>query len=125
MKTPEEIKKGLELCVNGDSYDYPCDECPYVEEEDRCKSMMADALAYIQQLETANSELIEKNEWLRGECYQLNCVVSAMRSVRTCETCLHKISDDQHCYNVDYDCYECNEECQCKFCQYGSNWERC
>jgi len=51
-KSPEEIKKGLELCVNANSFNYPCDECPYVKEEDGCNSMMVeDALAYIQQLE--------------------------------------------------------------------------
>lgn len=49
-KSPEEIKKGLELCVNANSCNYPCDECPYVKEEDGCKNMMADALALIQQL---------------------------------------------------------------------------
>ncbi len=50
-KSREEIKKGLELCVNANSYNYPCDECPYVEQEDGCKSMMEDAMTYIQQLE--------------------------------------------------------------------------
>ena len=50
MKKPEEIKKGLELCVNAYSIDYPCDECPYVEEDEGCKNMMEDALSLIQQL---------------------------------------------------------------------------
>ena len=51
MKTPEEIKKGLECCAKNKPY--PCDKCPYertFEEEWSCK-LHADALAYIQQLE--------------------------------------------------------------------------
>lgn len=59
-KTPEEIKKGLELCVNANSCNYPCDECPYEKEEEGCKSMMEDAFALIQQLEIRNGA-IEKS----------------------------------------------------------------
>ncbi len=48
MKTPEEIKKGLECC----GADKPCGECPYRPEVDLCIGMIArDALACIQQLE--------------------------------------------------------------------------
>lgn len=51
MKTPEEIKKGLEHCLNN----APCMKCPYYEFRDRkyiCEGrLMADAIAYIQQLE--------------------------------------------------------------------------
>lgn len=50
MKTPDEIKKGLECCLAG-----PCPgaECPYYEKElFRCGYFKSkDALAYIQQLE--------------------------------------------------------------------------
>ncbi len=53
MKTPEEIKKGLEYCSQ--SLPYPCSGCPYERDEQqenawRC-DLDADALAYIQQLE--------------------------------------------------------------------------
>ena len=53
MKTPEEIKKGLECCSQ--SLPYPCSGCPYERDEQqenawRC-DLDADALAYIQQLE--------------------------------------------------------------------------
>ena len=58
MKTPEEIKKGLECCL-GDTHAYHCDECPYADDEsevdDGCDDngiqLLEDALAYIQQLE--------------------------------------------------------------------------
>ena len=51
MKTPDEIKKGLECCntYNG------CQSCPYDDEVEKgwvcCVQRNADALAYIQQLE--------------------------------------------------------------------------
>ena len=50
MKTPEEIKKGLESC-NSDECHGNHTDCPYVE-SDMCMSLITgDALAYIQQLE--------------------------------------------------------------------------
>ena len=56
MKTLEETKKGLETCVSEDG---SCDDCPYAMEFRKdlyvCystkRAVMADALAYIQQLE--------------------------------------------------------------------------
>ena len=51
MKTPEEIKRGLEGCggLDGD-----CENCPYDEQTIYCNDrLMRDALAYIQQLEDA------------------------------------------------------------------------
>ena len=55
MKTPEEIKKGLECCTHG-----TCIACPY--SYDGCTSNMEkiDALEYIQQLENHIGELTEK-----------------------------------------------------------------
>ena len=53
-RTPEEIKKGLEHCRNN----APCLECEYADQRDRrytCEdALLADALAYIQQLEAAH-----------------------------------------------------------------------
>lgn len=53
-KTPEEIKKGLECCDKflGGGHWNICSKCPYDMGKGRCYgTMMADALAYIQQLE--------------------------------------------------------------------------
>ena len=50
MKTPEEIKKGLEVCTT-DEY---CEGCPYAEGGNYlCKNLRLDALTYIQQIEDA------------------------------------------------------------------------
>jgi len=51
MKTPDEIKKGLD-CNNIDH----CNECPY-DGLDCAKHVDQDALAYIQQLEAENADL--------------------------------------------------------------------
>ena len=61
MKTPEEIKKGLEGC----GADKPCGECPYRPEVDLCIGMIAlDALAYIQKLEAQQPRWISTKERL-------------------------------------------------------------
>ena len=55
MKTPEEIKRGLEGCggLDGD-----CENCPYDEQTIYCNDrLMRDALAYIQQLESTVSQV--------------------------------------------------------------------
>jgi hypothetical protein len=48
VKTPDDIKKGLECCNKGN-----CKECPYRESEhiDCQEQMLKDARAYIEQLE--------------------------------------------------------------------------
>ena len=50
MKTPEEIKKGLEICI----VDKNCRDCPY--NNGNCGMQLEiDALAYIQKLEAQQS----------------------------------------------------------------------
>lgn len=56
MKTPEEIKKGLECCCKPIGFGECSKACPYdddeIDEIYNCTSdLSADALAYIQQLE--------------------------------------------------------------------------
>lgn len=56
MKTPDEIKKGLETC----STKKPCTSCPMWEEckeASSLKPLWDNALAYIQQLETKCHQL--------------------------------------------------------------------
>ena len=55
MKTPDEIKKGLECCAYG-----TCDGCPYAEDGCATNREMIDALEYIQQLETRIDTLTAK-----------------------------------------------------------------
>lgn len=55
MKTPKEIKKGLELCSNGDMRE--CLKCPYPIGFECFENPMKDALAYIQQLESRLAQI--------------------------------------------------------------------
>lgn len=74
MKKPEEIKKGLEIAVNGClPCDRPITDCPYdlechpMNEDtnvDMPKKMAADAIDYIQQLEAAQPRWISVEERL-------------------------------------------------------------
>lgn len=59
MKTPDEIKKGLECCAYG-----TCSDCPYVHDGCTYEMEKIDALEYIQQLERRIGELTEKVERL-------------------------------------------------------------
>ena len=51
MITPEEIKKGLELCTADDCYEEKHNGCPYDDDELCIRHLCGDALAYITQLE--------------------------------------------------------------------------
>ena len=66
MKTPEEIKKGLECC---NTYN-DCQNCPYDKADGSWACTVernADALAYIQQLEAAQPKWISVEERLPEE----------------------------------------------------------
>ena len=71
MKTPEEIKRGLEHC-NGSSA--KCgDGCPYcvTPDDDPCwATMEADALAYIRELEAERDAAIADMEKMQGNICQ-------------------------------------------------------
>lgn len=65
MKSPDEIKKGLECCL-GDCHNYHCEECPYADHDtqnydgctDNGRQLSDDALALIQQLEAERDKAV-------------------------------------------------------------------
>ena len=59
MKTPDEIKKGLERC-SCDEFEIDCFSCPYMHDPDCWGQVGIDALEYIQQLENHIGEFTEK-----------------------------------------------------------------
>lgn len=67
MKTPDEIKKGLEICIGACRGDKTA--CPYRVDFDGCLDIMhSDALAYIQQLEAKVPKWISvKDQMPTGE----------------------------------------------------------
>ena len=69
MKTPEEIKRGLECC----RVTVGCKNCPYNTGEFGCQLRNRDdALAYIQQLETENHQLLTKAQQLESTISQVS-----------------------------------------------------
>ena len=63
MKTPEEIKKGLECCVTRYNCHLDDEQCCYHSGGVSCHyDVMKDALAYIQQLEAAQPKWIGVEE---------------------------------------------------------------
>lgn len=66
MKTPEEIKKGLDCCARLDG----CKKCPYSGEKCVITST-ADALAYIQKLEDEKWDVFDllSSAWFGKRCY--------------------------------------------------------
>ena len=84
MKTPEEIKRGME-CGN-------CDGCPYARWDEKtgqfadhhCEFVETDALAYIQQLERDNAQ---KDERIRKLEREKEALLQDMRGL--CAYCKH------------------------------------
>lgn len=100
-KTPDEIKKGLELCISGIYED--CCRCAYHEpgNGDCVTDVKRDALAYIQQLQATVSEKEKVIAELSGEIGRLEAerdvavndlhyLVNHPLSAGPCYACLHK-----------------------------------
>ena len=85
MKTPNEIKKGLECCTV--EYCYRTQKgCPYRDYSLCVQNVCADALAYIQQLERErdevsefHKELVETNNNLFAEGVEMQKNINALR----------------------------------------------
>ena len=116
MKTPEEIKKGLECCTpvwKGNHWK-TCDvECPYAAEMVDCRTMLDhDALALIQQLQAENAEQAEKIRVLEARVQQLEAEqddqISILRGAG-CDACKYR----------EVDSWE--EPCLC--CMNHERWE--
>lgn len=86
MKSPEEIKKGLECCGRGPMF--LCSECPYdlrpkIPYGCRAMDLRVDALAYIQQLERERDAAVED-------------MTELMQLAQFCRHCKH-LKDDGEC----------------------------
>ena len=98
MRSPDEIKKGLELCYE----DINCSECPYVDDcfgddETPFGVVMPDALALIQQLQAQNAEKDARIQQLEAE---RDAAVSFLKG--QCHAC--KFSD---CSFAEEPCASC------------------
>ena len=99
MKTPDEIKKAMEMCVS----DEKCHSCPYKIEE--CDGLLADALSYTKQLEQERDALL-----------------SIVRANTVCNYCKHGRAV---CGSGADDCEDCtNTACPCRSCtKENDRWE--
>ena len=88
MKTPEEIKKGLECCYSPVEPMLRCEACPYYGSIVCKMRLHTDALAYIRSLERERA-----------------AAVADLAAIHVCSTCKH-VPDD----SIDYIqgvCFEC------------------
>lgn len=82
MKRPEEIKKGLERCADGD-----CHKCPY-SGFDCAQEVNADALTYIQQLE-AELEAVKRERDAAVRGLHGDCETCKHYETENCAYCVH------------------------------------
>jgi len=147
MKSPDEIKKGLEC---GD-----CKSCPYGERnnydgDNHCGEVEGDALAYIQQLEAGIAEwedvaaspgavedMAREIDWLKKQLRQAakhnqqlqadNAeLLSAVKIQAPCYLCKHHKIHSLICEEHDWLCDECDAvDCVCLSCEEieRQNWE--
>ena len=82
MKKPDEIKKGIELCIHMDG---PCSECPYDKVSynlNECsKALLEDAMAYIRQLEARVPRWIPVEERMPEEGKNVLIFVKCMNNL--------------------------------------------
>ena len=117
MKTPEEIKKGLECCQTI----VCCGICPYHDigeiAAECTATLTGDAFELIKQLESSLAQ-VEKER---------DAAVSDMRTaVKTnavCIACKHDRPFDNNCEENDFDCANCKSPCMCQSCHLGNNYE--
>ena len=98
MKTHDEIKNGLEHCINGTS----CRGCPYCEEcaiASDCNPMHKDLHGYIQQLQAENAEQAERIRQLEAE---RDAAVKYIKDVCGCMAC-----NSASLSKLDSPCREC------------------
>ena len=86
MQIPDEIKRGLEMCAET-CFVCPA-ECPYMMTEcSQGDKVMADALAYIQQLEQDNAQ---KDERIRQLEREREAMLRDMKAWPACDACKHR-----------------------------------
>lgn len=78
MKTPDSIKKGLELCgvLDGDCENCPYDDGPQLLCADRLRK---DALAYIRQLESRLAQVEMERDAAVRDCARFPCYTCTER----------------------------------------------
>ena len=85
QKTPDEIKKGLECCMDYQNCTEGEDpQCPYYDAQRCMEALLADALALIQQLQAENAEKDARIHQLEAE---RDAAVKALKDFGGCMAC--------------------------------------
>lgn len=106
MKTPEEIKKGLEACGSDECHGHHAD-CPYADDFFCTTHICGDARVYIQQLERERDAAVKQLKDV--DTVDLFC----------CSHCKHEELCD---YNIN-SCDDCEKDCPCHTCVDMCNWQ--
>lgn len=110
MKTPDEIKKGLKICMLNEA---PCEGCAY-NGYGCCTKLTSDALAYINQLESQSEASSAKKESLSSHSERdivLGCI-SLINEVLNGE---FAIFEQLEADGFDFDEYREKSECELGF----------
>lgn len=107
-RTPEEIKKGLECCMDYRSCtDYLEGKCPYSDIEECVDALLADALAIIQQLEADLAAVKRERDAAVADLNNNNqCYICAHADCQwdenPCFSCLHSDPIDNFTSNFEW-----------------------
>lgn len=124
MKTPEEIKKGLECCTPGwvaNHWKSCSSKCPYITLSASCRGQLVyDSLTYIQQLENHIGELTEKVAQLDHVTRERDALLEIVKELGECNYCKH----NSYCPHTIPDCMNCKDgNCKCYSCGHQSKWQ--
>lgn len=102
MKTPDEIKKGLECCIletDDTSLVDHCKACPYQPTGLCFRTLLKDTLAYIQQLEAQVPKWISVEERLPED--NLNVLVYAIGNNENSVIAMTGYTHNMYGYNIE------------------------
>lgn len=102
MRTPDEIKKGLECCILETDDTSPVDHfraCPYQPTGLCFRTLLEDALTYIQQLETHLPKWISVEERLPED--NLNVLVYAIGNNENSVIAMTSYTHNMYGYNIE------------------------
>ena len=130
MKTPDEIKKGLECCENPNGNPTICEECPYKDTKGSCiDRLYMEARKCIRQLEAKDVKQAQRIAELEAELdavkRERDAAVRDMRKMAMsrfpCDVCSNDRQNDPVCKSHQGDCSVCSVHCPCDGC--FDDWE--
>jgi hypothetical protein len=103
MKTPDEIKKGLEVCSDALETSN-CPNCPYYKVSGCADKVLVDARALIQQLEAKDAEkdqrIAELEQELSAVKQERDAALADLDNLNQCYICAHvDCWDEEPCFS--------------------------